>query len=168
MPDVVAKIERKYMAHFIDTANLCTATPTTASYYRIGEDLEEYNVDLNPDTELVKNILGSTRFDHKGYEPSGDADPFYARSGDALFEKLQEIVDKRHTGDQCKTTALEVHLWDAGESSGTYKAYSQPCYVVPTSYGGDTSGYQIPFTISYVGERTAGTFTAATSSFTPT
>lgn len=167
MPDVAAKIERKYMAHYLDTANLATTTPTTASYYRIGEDLEEYNVDMNPDTELVKNILGSTRFDHKGYEPSADADPFYARSGDNLFEALQTIIDNRHTGDQCKTTALEVHLWEAGESSGTYVAYSQPCYVVPTSYGGDTSGYQIPFTVNYVGERTKGKFATATSAFTP-
>ena len=83
-----AKIERKYMGHFIDTANLGTTTATTASWYRIGEDLEEDNVDLNPDTELVKNILGSTRFDHNGYEPSADADPYYARSGDDLFTPL--------------------------------------------------------------------------------
>ena len=163
-----AKIERKYMAHYLDTANLCTTTATTASYYRIGEDLEEYNVELNPDTELVKNILGNTRFDHKGYEPSGTADPFYARSGDALFEKLQKIVDERYTGDQCKTTALEVHLWDEGSTSGTYVAYQQPCYVVPSSYGGDTSGYQIPFDVNYVGDRVKGTFATATGEFTAT
>ena len=161
-----SKIERKYMAHFLDTANWNNST-NTPSWYRIGEDLEEYNVDLNPDTELVKNILGSTRFDHKGYEPSADADPFYARQGDNLFDKLQSIVDNRYTGDQCKTEALEVHLWDEGSTSGTYVAYKQPCYVVPTSYGGDTSGYQIPFTVNYVGDRTKGTFTAANSTFTP-
>ncbi len=167
MPEAITgKIERKYMAHFLDTANFNNAS-TTPSWYRIGEDLEEYNVDLNPDTELVKNILGNTRFDHKGYEPSADADPFYARVGDALFEKLQAIVDNRYTGDQCKTFALEVHLWDEGSTSGTYTAYRQPCYVVPTSYGGDTSGYQLPFTVNYVGDRTKGTYTASTSNFTP-
>ena len=89
MPETITgKIERKYMAHFLDTANFNNAS-TTPSWYRIGEDLEEYNVDMNPDTELVKNILGTTRFDHKGYEPSADADPFYARVGDDLFDKLQ-------------------------------------------------------------------------------
>ena len=155
---VTGKIERKYMAHFLDT-EFITGDTGTPAWYRIGEDLEEYNVELNPDTELVKNILGSTRFDHKGYEPSADADPFYARVGDSLFEKLQEIVDERHTGDQCKTSALEVHLWEEGTSSGTYVAYRQPCYVVPSSYGGDTSGYQIPFTVNYVGDRKKGIFT---------
>ena len=166
MPDV-AKIERKYMAHYLDTANLATTTATTASWYRIGEDLEEYNVEMNPDTELVKNILGSNRFDHKGYEPSADADPFYARVGDNLFTKLQDIVDNRHSGDQCKTSALEVHLWEDGLTSGTYVAYRQPCYCVPTSYGGDTSGYQIPFTVNYVGDRTKGEYNTTTQTFTP-
>ena len=165
-----SKIERKYMAHFLDTENFNNGT-STPSWYRIGEDLEEYNVELNPDTELVKNILGSTRFDHKGYEPSASADPFYARQGDELFAKLQDIVDNRHTGDQCKTTALEVHLWEEGATTGTYVAYSQPCYVVPSSYGGDTSGYQIPFDVNYVGDRTKGEFTPASgstpASFTP-
>ena len=164
MPEVNGKIERKYMAHYLDTAfNTSGSTP---SWCRLGEDLEEYSVDLNPDTELVKNILGNTRFDHKGYEPSADADPFYARSGDTLFTKLQDIVDNRNTGDQLKTWALEVHLWEAGSTSGTYKAYRQPCYVVPTSYGGDTSGYQIPFTVNYVGDRKSGYWTTGSDTFT--
>ena len=150
---ITGKIERKYMAHYLNTGS-----STTPSYYRIGEDLEEYNVDMNPDTELVKNILGSTRFDHKGYEPSADADPFYARVGDTLFAKLQDIIDNRHTGDQCKTDALEVHMWEDGTATNSYVAYRQDCYVVPTSYGGDTSGYQIPFTVNYVGSRAKGNF----------
>ena len=167
---ITGKIERKYMAHYLDTEfNLSATTP---SWYRLGEDLEEYNVELNPDTELVKNILGSTRFDHNGFEPSADAEPFYARVGDALFAKLQEVVDKRQTGDQAKTYSLEVHLWEDGATSGSYVAWRQPVYVVPTSYGGDTSGYQIPFTVNYVGDRTKGEFVPNTTTgggvFTPT
>jgi len=165
---ITGKIERKYMAHYLDTTFAMTGTP---SWYRLGEDLEEYNVDLNPDTELVKNILGNTRFDHNGFEPSADADPFYARVGDALFAKLQDVVDNRHTGDQSKTYSLEVHLWEDGETSGSYVAWRQPVYVVPTSYGGDTSGYQIPFTVNYVGDRVKGEFipdsTTGGGTFTP-
>ena len=167
MADVVGKIERKYMAHFIDTAFITSATSTaTPSWYRIGEDLEEYSVELNPDTEVVKNILGNTKFNHNGYEPTADADPFYARVGDALFAKLQDIVDNRHQGDQCKTSALEVHLWDEGDTTGTFTAYRQFCYCVPSSYGGDTSGYQIPFTVNYVGDRIMGTFNTSNNTFT--
>ena len=159
MPEISGKIERKYMAHYFDSAFNADTTGTPV-WYRIGEDLEEYNIELNPDTEITKNILGNTKFTHSGYEPSADADPFYARTGDALFEKLQEIVDERHTGDQLKTSALEVHLWEAASGAqGGYVAYRQFCYLTPTSYGGDTSGYQIPFSVSYVGDRIKGTFT---------
>ena len=160
MAEITGKIERKYMAHYLDTAFINDVTSTaTLSWYRIGEDLEEYNVELNPDTEVVKNILGNTKFNHNGYEPTAEASPFYARVGDALFAKLQDICDNRHQGDQCKTSALEVHLWDETEATGTFVAYRQFCYVVPESYGGDTSGYQIPFNVNYVGDRYKGTFT---------
>lgn len=150
---ITGKIARKYMAHFLDS----TFGGQTASWYRIGADLEEYNVEMNPDTELKKNILGQTTFTHNGYEVSGDAEPFYATVGDALFEKLQNIIDTQANDDTCKTYSLEVHLWD-GDATNGFVAYRQECYVVPTSYGGDTSGYQIPFTVNYVGDKVAGTF----------
>ncbi|MGL5514974.1 MAG: hypothetical protein ACRDBM_17305 [Sporomusa sp.] len=155
------KIERKYMAHLIDT----TFGGNTPSWERLGTDLEEYNVDLNPDTSPGKNILGEATFQHNGYEESSDADPYYADTDSALFLKLQDIIDTRAKGDSCKTKALEVHLWDGDDSTG-YVAYQQDCYVVPTSYGGDTSGYQIPFTVNYVGTRTKGTYNASTKKFT--
>ena len=65
MPDneITGKIARKYMAHFLDS----TFGGQTPSWYRIGEDLEEYSVGMNPDTEVKKNILGNTTFTHNGY-----------------------------------------------------------------------------------------------------
>lgn len=161
MPDTITgKIARKYMAHFLDTS----FGGQTPSWYRVGKYLEEFNVDLNPDTEIKKNVLGNTYFVHNGYEPSSDAEPFYAEVGDPLFEVLQNIVDTQATDDGCKTYALEVHLWEDGTTTGTYVAYRQECYVVPSSYGGDTSGYQIPFTVNYVGDKVKGTFTPASGS----
>jgi len=157
MSDVTGKIARKYMAHFLD-ANFQSGS---ANWYRVGKDLEEYNVEMNPDTEKKKNILGNNSFVHNGYEISASAEPFYAEVGDALFERLQQIVDTQATDDGCKTYALEVHLWEDGATSGTYVAYRQECYVIPTSYGGDTSGYQIPFEVNYVGDKVKGKFTPA-------
>ena len=154
---ITGKIARKYMAHFLD-ASFMAATPVL---YRLGSDLEEFNVELNPDTEKKKNILGNNTFVHNGYEITADAEPFYARAGDALFQRLQQIVDTQATDDGCKTSALEVHLWEDGATEGTFVAYRQECYVVPTSYGGDTSGYQIPFTVNYVGDKVKGKFTPA-------
>lgn len=154
------KIARKYMAHFVD-ANFGEQTP---SWARLGKDLEEFNVELNPDTENSKNILGETTFKHNGYEASSEADPYYCYVGDPLFERLQLICDERIDDSRCYTESLEVHLWDGDEDSG-FKAYKQKCAIVPTSYGGDTSGYQIPFTVNYMGERVKGLYNAKTKQF---
>ena len=151
----VLKMQRKFFQNFIDT----TMNGTTPSFYRLGKDLEEFNIEMNPDTETSKNILGESTFNHNGYEINASAEPFYARTGDALFEALQNIIDTGAQYEGCATTMIEVHLWDAGTTSGTYKAFKQPCFLVPTSYGGDTSGYQIPFTVNYVGEKKPGYFT---------
>lgn len=157
----MAKIERKYMAHMVDS----NFGEGTEAWERLGADLEEFTVELNPDTETSKNILGETSFKHNGYEATSDADPYYAVEGDALFTQLQKICDERLTGDDCKTSMLEVHLWD-GTDEGGYVAWKQACYVVPNSYGGDTSGYQIPFSVTYVGERVKGTYDPKTKKFT--
>ena len=160
------RMQRKFFQNFIDTS----MNGTTPSYYRLGKDLEEFNIEMNPDTENSKNILGESTFIHNGYEISADADPFYARTGDAMFEQLQKIIDDGLQYEGCATNMIEVHLWDAGTTSGTYKAYKQGIYVVPTSYGGDTSGYQIPFTVNYVGEKKSGYFTpdgAGSGTFVP-
>ena len=154
---ITGKIARKYMAHFLD-ASFMAATPVL---YRLGSDLEEFSVELNPSTEQKQNILGENTFTHSGYEVSASAEPYYAVVGDALFEKLQAIIDGQKTDDSLKTYAYEVHLWEQGSAEGKFVAYRQECYVVPTSYGGDTTGYQIPFEVHYVGEKVKGDFTPA-------
>ena len=162
----IEKIARKYMAHYLDVSFTINDTTPDPDYYRLGKDLEEYTVGLNPDVTVFKNIIGQTNMTNNGYERGGSVEPYYAEMGDDLFEKLQEFVDNETQDDGLKTYVCEVHLWDE-VSTGVYTAYRQPCYVVPTSYGGDTSGYQIPFDLHYVGTREAGTFTLATRTFTP-
>lgn len=157
---VTGKIDRKYMAHYIDAS----FSAGSEDYFRLGSDLEEFNIDLSPDTETGKNILGESTFRHNGYEVTAEADPYYANTEDAIFEPLQEIIDNRYKDDHCKTTVVEVHLWDGTDIEFT--AYREDCYVIPTSYGGDTSGYQIPFTINYVGNRVKGKFNVSTKKFT--
>lgn len=161
------RMQRKMMAHYLDSS----FGGTTAAWYRLGKDLEDYNVEMNPDVEQFKNILGENNINHNGYEVSANSEPFYAREGDALFEKLQGIVDTLAQYEGCQTDALEVHLWEDGTTTGSFVAYKQPCYVIPSSYGGDTSGYQIPFTVYYTGEKVKGTFVpdaqSGSGTFTP-
>lgn len=143
----------KYMT-YVDSTFGGTGTP---AWYLIGKDIEDMSTELNPDTESVKNILDETSFRHNGYEVSTEADPFYADPSDPLYPKLRDIAFGRLKGDECKTTVLEVIVEDTEAAS--HLAYTEECYVVPSSIGGDTSGVNIPFTINYSGNRTKGTVT---------
>lgn len=157
----MAKIERKYLAHFIDASFGGEA----ANYVRLGSELEEFNTELNPDVEVRKNILGEQYVVHSGYEVSTEVEPYYAYSGDPLFEKLAEIANERKTGSDCITTVVDI-LTDP-DTNEVLWAYREKVWVVPNSIGGDTSGVQIPFTVHNAGERVKGTFDIATKTFTP-
>lgn len=157
----MANIERKRLAHYIDAG--FDATGNTPKYTRLGKDLEEYNLELNPDVEVSKNILGETTLKHSGYEPQSEVDTFYAVEGDPLYEKLEAIANGRLTGDDCLTTTVDVLVDSKGKVAW---AYREKVMVVPTSVGGDTSGVQIPFTIYNAGERVKGNWDVATKTFT--
>ncbi len=155
----MSKIERKYLAHYIDAS----FNSGTTNYVRLGKDLESYAEELNPQVEVNKNILGEQNVIHNGYEVQSEVNPFYAESGDPLWDQLQNIANNRLTGEACETTRVEL-LMDA---SGTVEwAYREDCYVVPQSLGGDTSGVQIPFTVFNTGNRVSGTFSINTRRFT--
>ena len=51
------KIERKYMAHYLNAT--FAADDGTASYVRLGKDLEEYSPELSANVEKKTNILGN-------------------------------------------------------------------------------------------------------------
>lgn len=155
----MSKIERKYLAHFID-ASFGGQTP---NFVRLGKDLEEFIEELNPDVEVKKNILGEQNVVHNGYEVQSEVDPFYAYTGDPLYEQLALIANERKTGDDCKTTKVDVLL---NEDGTVVWAYREDVYVVPNSVGGDTSGVQIPFTVYNAGNRVAGTWDTNTKTFT--
>ena len=157
------KIKRKFMGNFIDSA-LPGAAET--AYVRLGKDLEEYNVDMNANVDTKDNILGETSVTLDSYQPQATADPFYAVMGDPMFDRLQGIVDERQTLDDLKTTVVEVHLWDeVSEAAGSYVAYCEDAIIEVSSYGGDTSGYQIPFNVHYTGVKVKGKFDVKTKKF---
>jgi len=156
----MAKIDRKYLAHFINAGD------GEALYVRLGEDLEEYSPELSAQVETKKNILGQSSVLISAYEKTGAVEPYYAQSGDPLFAKLQKILDEGLVLDQLKTDVVDVKLWEGSEGSSEYPAIREEAYIEVTSYGGDTSGYQIPFKLHYTGLKTAGTFDITTRTFT--
>ena len=160
----MAKIERKYLAHFINTA-----ASGEAVYERLGKDLEEYSVGLSPSVERKTNILGENSVVVSGYDVSTGVSPFYYDYDDALSEKVMDIAMNRTTGDGCKTTTVDVLLKPGASADAeptVVWAYREDCYVVPDSIGGDTTGVQVPFTIHRAGNRVKGTFDLKTKKFT--
>ena len=156
------KTERKLMAHLINGTPGKDATPT---WERIGADLEEFNIEMNAEVETTANILGETSVKLAGYQPQASVEPYYADPDTELSQLIQGIVDGRKMLDEAKTDVLEVHLWDGSPESG-YTAYKESAIVEIISYGGDTTGYQVPFNLHYLGDRVKGTYNPSTKVFT--
>ena len=155
----MAKIERKYLAHYINAG-----TMEKEEFQRLGKDLEEYSPSMSASVETKKNILGESAILISGYEKTGTVETYYAEEGSLLFAKLQEIIDEGKVLDDLKTSVVDVKLWEECEEN-TYSAVCEEAYIEITSYGGDTSGYQIPFTLHYTGNRKKGTFNIAIKVF---
>ena len=155
----MGKIERKYLAHYINAAS----DEQAAVYVRLGEDLEEYKAELSAQVDTSKNILGATAVRISGYEKTSAIEPFYAKAGDPLFEKLQAIIDGQLVLEDLKTDVVEVKLWQEGEKG--FPAVKEKAYIEVVSYGGDTTGYQIPFKLHFTGERVSGCFDVAAKTF---
>ena len=94
---------------------------------------------------------------------------------DALLAMMDRVdIEKQKLVPECYRCASSCgrnndydmsKLWNADEA-GAYPAVKESVYIEITSYGGDTTGYQIPFTIHYTGEKVKGTFNLSTKTFT--
>ena len=155
----MAKIDRKYLAHYINVGE------SEAVYERLGKDLEEFSPELAAQVETKRNILGETSIVISGYEKTGAVEPYYAEEGSGLFTKLQAIIDDSKVLDELKTDVVEVKLWEQGDGN-VFSAMKEEVYIEVNSYGGDTTGYQIPFTLHYTGVKIKGTFDVSTKVFT--
>lgn len=154
------KIERKYLAHFINAG-----TADEPAYERLGKELEEYAPELSAQVDVKKNILGQTSVLISGYQKTAAVEPYYAEKDSRLFNRLQAIIDGDLVLDQLKTQVVEVKLWE-DQQEGVYPAVCEQAYIEVTSYGGDTNGYRINFTVHYTGEKVTGTFNIADNTFT--
>lgn len=149
----MAQLERKALVHFLDS----TFGGATPSWFKIGVDIEDMSVALNPDVETKENILGESRTSDKGYKPAMDADPYYANPTDGdFYTKLRDIALERKKNDACKTKILEVIMED---TEGPHLAFMEDVIVKPQSYGGGIEGVNIPYNVAFNGNRVKGTVT---------
>ncbi len=154
-PTPSGKLKRGALLHYLET-HFDVTTQETLSWYLIGKDVEDMSVELNPDTEVKKNILDETTVIDKGYEPSFEVDTYYATPTDgAIYNKLKAIAMDRKTDDECKTFCLEVIIDQTGTTS--FEAWKEEVIIKPKSYGGPQGGVSIPYTVTFTGNRIKGT-----------
>ena len=153
------KLTREALAHYLDSEwNKKVADASKAVFEILGDDIEDMSVEMNPDTTQMKNILGQTKTTDNGFTPSMSADPWYANTDSKLYPHMRDIVMEQISGDERKTLMLEVIVEDTEATEHT--AYLREVKVTPTSYGGGTEGFNIPFTVDFDGAFVKGTVTA--------
>lgn len=152
----MSKLKRSALLHFLQNPKATSGSTTDA--YLIGKNVEDASVELNPDTEPVKNILDETSVNDNGYEPSLDIETYYANPDDGWFyEWLKNIALNRLTGEDCMTKYVEVLIDKTpDEAKGSYDAWQEDVIVKPQSYGGAQGGITIPFNIAFCGNRVQG------------
>ncbi len=132
----------------------------------LGKDMDSMSMSLNPDVETKQNILGETVVDHSGYTPELDVDTYVARTEDAIYSPLLDIAMNRSVNtSSISAYVLESVLTDEVKKSDTTTltgdAWMEDVVVVPQEYGGDTTGFAIPFNVYMNGGRTQGTGSVA-------
>lgn len=153
------KLTREALAHYLDSEwNKKVADVDEAVFEILGDDIEDMSVEMNPDTTQMKNILGQTKTTDNGFTPTMSADPWYADTDSKLYPHMRDIVMEQISGDGRKTLMLEVIVEDTEATEHT--AYLREVKVTPTSYGGGTEGFNIPFTVDFDGAWVKGTVTA--------
>lgn len=163
----MAKLTRDKYIVYIDTS----FGSGTEKWFKVGKSLTSLAVELNPDVSSEKNIFLESTTTDNGYSPQTTVDPYYANPEDDIYAKLLDIAMNRKVGDDCKTKIMEVVI-DSDEAT-TFKAWTEDVIVKPTSVGGDTSGFAIPYDVYFDGNRdegkvayTGGTYKNGTPKFT--
>ena len=60
----MGNLSREALAHYLDYS--FKQTVASATWEILGDDIDDMSVDLNPDTETKKNILGQTKTTDNG------------------------------------------------------------------------------------------------------
>lgn len=143
----MARLHRSALAHYISVDN-------GTSWYLIGKDITEMNVEMGGSFETSTNILDETSVVDTGYEPSMTVTPYYADPADALYDFMKDLAMNRKSGDDAKCLFMEVLIEDTSASS--HDAWKEDAIIEITSYGGGTEGVNIEYAIHPTGNRVQG------------
>lgn len=132
-------------------------TAANGGWEAIGKDVDSLNKDMNPDTETSKNVLGENTFEMKGFQTSVSVDTYFMAPERLMYEHLLDVaLQEKYGAADLVGYMAEAYFETVDEQAQTMSGY---CYVrqawfVPTSVGGDTAGFSIPFTINPDGAKT--------------
>lgn len=155
------KIKRSDVMHFVNVG-----TTSEREWEQLGDGIEELTREMNNNVESKTDITGKTSVTvTKGNQVSSFS-PFQAKKESKLFQKLYRIYTDDLELSDVEMEFLEVSVFDK-VSEGTYSAILQKGAVDLKSYGGPTTGLDLPFDVNYFGEKIKGNFAPATKTFTP-
>ena len=148
-------------------------TAANGGWEALGKDVDNLSKELNADTENTKNVLGETRFEHKGYQSTIGMDTYYMDPGRLMYAHLLDVaLTEKYDEGSLLGYMAEAYFTSVNEEAQTMSGY---CYVrrawiVPQSVGGDTAGFAIPFTVNPQGgmEKKAITYDMVTNTATVT
>jgi hypothetical protein len=165
MSQTVKRLKRSALIHYLQTTAQTTLLSTQA-WYKLGKDIQDLSINLNPDIEQFKNILDEARANDNGYQPDADVDTYYADPSDGdWYDLVKNIAMNRLTGDDCMTVLLDVLV---DKTTGPYDAWIETVMIKPQSYGGAPGGVRIPYKITFCGGRQTGTVTFDSTTGAPT
>lgn len=132
-------------------------TAASGGWDALGKDNDDLSKELNPDTESSKNVLGEATFQHSGYEPEVNLDPYYADPSRKLYAHLMECaLEEKSAESDLLGYFAEAYFTDANSERKVMTGYCfvRRAWIVPQSTGGDTAGLGIPFTVHPIGGMT--------------
>lgn len=148
-------IKRREFAMFVDIS----LDDERTNWEIVGRKIEDLSLEMNPNVETLTDITGLTQTTLDKYEKQTSVSPYYARRDSKMSEWLYNVVRNEKTLSDVEKTFLCVNIF-AG-AGGSYDAWTQKAIVAVQSYGGDTKGVQIPYTLYWIGEKTFGTVSIA-------
>lgn len=133
-----------------------TYTAANGGWEALGKDLDDLNKELNPNTETSQNVLGESRFEHRGYQPSVALDTYYMAPERLMYAHLLDAaLQEKYAEHDLLGWMAEAYFTSADEASHTMTgyAYVRRAWITPTSVGGNTAGFSIAFTLNPEGAK---------------
>lgn len=129
------------------------------NYFLVGKGIDDMSVEMNGSFEQTQDVTGEVSVSDTGYQPQVSVEPYYANPDDEIYDFLKDLALNRKSGDDAKAEYLEVIIDNT--SASEHEAWKENCRIEISSYGGDTSGFQIAYNVWPDGGRVKGTATFA-------